>query len=115
MIAADGPFHDDRPLPTRDAISDILDVTQTGPDRFTGSAGAHNHIGSVFGGRLLAQALLAGMKTVEALPASSFHAYFLAAGARIGGSTIRLRACATAVVSRTVRSPPVRMGGRSSR
>ncbi|GAY24424.1 acyl-CoA thioesterase [Sphingobium fuliginis] len=80
MIAADGPFHDDKPLPTRDAISDILDVTQTGPDRFTGSAGAHNHIGSVFGGRLLAQALLAGMKTVEALPASSFHAYFLAAG-----------------------------------
>ncbi|WP_197707472.1 acyl-CoA thioesterase domain-containing protein [Sphingobium sp. LB126] len=80
MIVADGPLHDDGPMPTRDPISDILDVTQAGPDRFTGSAGARNHLGSVFGGRLLAQALLSGMKTVEALPASSFHAYFLAAG-----------------------------------
>ena len=80
MIAADVPIDKDDDVTTREPISDVLDVTQSGPDRFTGSAGARNHIGSVFGGRLLAQALLSAMRTVEALPASSFHAYFLAPG-----------------------------------
>lgn len=67
-------------MPTRDRVEDILAVTPVGPDRFTGSAGTLNHIGSVFGGRLLAQSLLSAMLTVEELPASSLHAYFLAAG-----------------------------------
>jgi len=80
VIAVDAPVDRDDHAPTREPISDVLDVTQSGPDQFIGSAGARNHIGSVFGGRLLAQSLLSAMKTVEALPASSFHAYFLAAG-----------------------------------
>ncbi|SCW60628.1 acyl-CoA thioesterase-2 [Sphingobium faniae] len=80
MSAAEGPFYDDAPMPTRDIVADILDVRCAGPDLFTGSAGANNHIGSIFGGRLLAQALLSAMMTVEHLPASSLHAYFLAAG-----------------------------------
>lgn len=80
MSTAEAPLYDDGPMPTRDAVSDILDVTQAGLDLFTGSAGADNHIGSIFGGRLLAQALLSAMMTVEHLPASSLHAYFLAAG-----------------------------------
>lgn len=67
-------------MPTRDRVEDILAVTPAGQDRFTGSVGAHNPIGAIFGGRLLAQALLSAMLTVERLPVSSLHAYFLAAG-----------------------------------
>ena len=80
MIAANAPIDKDDHVTTLESSSGVLDVTQSGPDCFTGSAGLRNHIGSIFGGRLLAQALLSAMRTVEALPASSFHAYFLAPG-----------------------------------
>lgn len=80
MSKADVALQDDAPMPTRDSVEDILAITPAGPDRFAGTAGARNHIGSIFGGRLLAQTLLSAMMTVETLPASSLHAYFLAAG-----------------------------------
>ena len=70
----------DAPMPTLDAAAEILKLDAGGPDIFIGAGGANNHLGSVFGGRLLAQSLLAAMKTVDALPASSLHAYFLAPG-----------------------------------
>jgi len=70
----------DAPMPTRDTPAEILKLEARGPDLFVGESGGNNHLGSVFGGRLVAQSLLAAMETVEALPVSSLHAYFLAPG-----------------------------------
>lgn len=67
-------------MPTRENAADILAITPTGPDVFAGAPGTTNHLGTVFGGRLVAQALMAAIATVEALPVSSLHAYFLAPG-----------------------------------
>lgn len=80
MNSASAVRYDDSPMPTRDLVDDILTLDEAGSDRFSASPGAINHIGSIFGGRLLAQALLAAINTVDSLPASSLHAYFLAAG-----------------------------------
>lgn len=65
-------------MSTRSTADSILALTPDGTDRFIGTSDEANHIGVVFGGRLAAQALAAAMRTVEAMPASSLHAYFLA-------------------------------------
>lgn len=77
-MSESGVAYDD--VPTQEAASDMLMLTPAGADRFVGEGGASNHHGTVYGGRLAAQSLLAAMETVEALPASSLHAYFLAPG-----------------------------------
>jgi acyl-CoA thioesterase II len=61
-------------------VDAILDVVPIDADVFLAGAGPKNHQGTVFGGRLLAQALCAASRTVEALPLTSLHAYFLAPG-----------------------------------
>lgn len=70
-------------IPTRDPLDGILNVCPVKPDVFVGDAGARNHIGTVFGGRLVAQALVAAGHTVADMPVTSLHAYFLASG-RLG-------------------------------
>ncbi|WP_313807648.1 acyl-CoA thioesterase domain-containing protein [Sphingobium sp.] len=80
MNGAGAMIHDDGAVSTRDSAVDILALTESGPDAFSAGSGTINHIGTVFGGRLLAQALAAAVRTVEALPVSSLHAYFLAPG-----------------------------------
>ena len=59
----------------------ILALSQIGSDVFLADAGSKNHAGTVYGGRFLAQALRAALETVSAMPLTSLHAYFLAAGA----------------------------------
>lgn len=56
----------------------ILSLTAALPDRFIGQSGDANHAGSVFGGQMIAQSLVAALRTVDTLPLSSMHAYFLA-------------------------------------
>lgn len=58
----------------------ILTLRALGEDRFLTEGGAHNPIGTLFGGRLIAQSLFAASLGVEAMPITSLHAYFLAAG-----------------------------------
>jgi len=65
---------------TRDTAQNILALEPTGSDTFRALSGSRNHLGSVFGGRLVGQALWAAACTVERLPASSLHAQFLAPG-----------------------------------
>lgn len=57
---------------------EILTLEAIGEDRFTGSVGDLNHSGSVYGGRVVAQALMSAIRTVEAMPPTSLHSYFLA-------------------------------------
>lgn len=70
----------DRISSTRETAAAILDIAECAPDVFVAGGGTHNHLGTVFGGRLLAQALHAAVRTVETMPVTSLHAYFLAAG-----------------------------------
>lgn len=67
--------------PVRESAADILDVTRLAPDSFVARGGSTNHIGTVFGGRFLAQALHAAVQTVPEMPLTSLHACFLAPGA----------------------------------
>jgi acyl-CoA thioesterase-2 len=60
--------------------STILAMTETRSGIFRADAGPENHQGTVFGGRLLGQALRAAVGTVVEMPLTSLHAYFLAAG-----------------------------------
>ena len=62
------------------SAAEILALNPTGTDRFVGEGGQRNHVGGVFGGRFIAQGLRAALHTVGALPPSSLHASFLAAG-----------------------------------
>lgn len=73
-IAAAGPSRE------RQGAGAILAISQFGPDTFRTDAGPKNHRGTVFGGRLLGQALRAAVETVAEMPLTSLHAYFLAAG-----------------------------------
>ncbi len=58
----------------------LLDVKDAGADQFTGRR-KRGGIGRVFGGQVIAQALVAAERTVdESRLAHSFHAYFLRAG-----------------------------------
>lgn len=63
---------------TRSSADAIVALTRTHPDCFVGASGDLNHLGTVFGGRLVAQALAAATRTVANMPATSLHAYFLA-------------------------------------
>lgn len=65
-------------LTTRSHAPEILDLEPAGVERFRSGRGEINHIGTIFGGRLVGQALAAAVRTVEALPPSSLHGYFLA-------------------------------------
>jgi acyl-CoA thioesterase-2 len=62
----------------RSSGREILTLEAIGEDRFTGSASDLNHSGSVFGGRIVAQALMSAIRTVETMPPTSLHSYFLA-------------------------------------
>ncbi|ATE66495.1 acyl-CoA thioesterase [Rhizorhabdus dicambivorans] len=62
----------------RASVEEILGVEPAGADCFIGGARDVNHIGHVFGGRLVAQALMSAVRTVEAMPPTSLHSYFLA-------------------------------------
>jgi acyl-CoA thioesterase II len=64
----------------RQAAGEILALDPLGPDVFVGGTGPRNHQGTVYGGHLLGQALQAASATVETMPVSSLHAYFLSAG-----------------------------------
>ena len=63
---------------TRSSARDILSLTENAPDIFLSGLGELNHIGTVFGGRMLAQALASATRTVDAMPVTSVHAYFIA-------------------------------------
>jgi acyl-CoA thioesterase-2 len=67
-------------MPAREAALDIVAIEQVTSHRFTGLGGLRNHSGTVFGGRMVAQALHAALRTVPDLPLTSVHAYFLAPG-----------------------------------
>lgn len=76
------PFYpDDEPMPTHEAARDILRLEADGAGGYRAWGGAKNHIGTIFGGRMIAQALCAAGNSVEEMPLTSLHAYFLAAGA----------------------------------
>lgn len=68
----------DEAMPTLSTADAILSLTATLPDRFAGHSGEANHAGSAFGGQMIAQSLVAAIRTVDVLPLSSLHAYFLA-------------------------------------
>jgi len=74
-------FRPGQDMPARESAADILGINEVAPGRFVAAAGAKNHLGTVFGGRLIAQALHAALRTVAELPLTSVHAYFLAPGA----------------------------------
>lgn len=57
-----------------------LEVTSVGDSEFVSSVQGYLDRDRVYGGRLVAQALLAAAKTVEGKQANSLHAYFLRAG-----------------------------------
>ena len=67
-------------LPTLENADAILELSQIRSDVFLADAGPKNHSGTVYGGRLLAQALRAALETVPEMPLTSLHAYFLAPG-----------------------------------
>jgi acyl-CoA thioesterase-2 len=73
-------FPDDVAMPTREAAPDILRLREDADGRFHADGGAKNHIGNIFGGRLIAQSLVAAIATVAEMPVTSAHVYFLAAG-----------------------------------
>ncbi|MBO9376165.1 acyl-CoA thioesterase II [Sphingomonas histidinilytica] len=75
---ADGGVEHGGDAEMRVSAGEILAIEPVGEDRFIGGAGGVNHIGTVFGGRLAAQALLSAARTVEAMPPTSLHGYFLA-------------------------------------
>lgn len=61
-------------------LLDILDIEALGPDRFSGRS-SKGGWGRVYGGQVLAQALVAASRSVEAArPLHSLHGYFLLAG-----------------------------------
>ena len=63
---------------TRSSAQDILSLATSGTDMFSGGPGELNHIGTVFGGRMIAQALASASRTVDGLPPTSLHSYFVA-------------------------------------
>lgn len=61
-------------------FSSLLDVERIDDLVFRSTVHRQNFRRTVFGGQVLAQALMACLKTVNDRPAHSFHAYFLRAG-----------------------------------
>jgi len=64
---------------TADELVALFDLEPSGPDRFVGHS-PHSGWKRVFGGQVLAQALVAAERTVEARAPHSLHAYFLLGG-----------------------------------
>ena len=64
---------------TLDEFLGVFDLKPAGPDRFIGHS-PENGWRRVFGGQVLAQALVAAERTVEGRPPHSLHAYFLLGG-----------------------------------
>src|SRR5271166_6214086 len=64
---------------TADELVALFDLSPAGEDRFTGHS-PHNGWKRVYGGQVLAQALVAATRTVEARDPHSLHAYFLLGG-----------------------------------
>ena len=76
-----------------DALLHCLELRAEGPDRFSADCEPIRH-GRIFGGQVLAQALMAAGLTVDDRPCHSLQAYFLAAGdpsLRVEFETERLR------------------------
>lgn len=67
-------------MPTRETAGELLCLEAVGVDCFRAPGGTRNHIGTIFGGRLIAQAMCAAGDSVLEMPVTSLHAYFLAAG-----------------------------------
>jgi acyl-CoA thioesterase-2 len=66
----------------RDLLSDLiarLDLERIGEDDFRGTSERDRH-GRIYGGQVIAQALVAGGRTAPGLGAHSLHAYFLLPG-----------------------------------
>lgn len=63
---------------TRSSAQSILSLEQTSPETFVAGPGELNHIGTVFGGRMVAQSLASAARTIDALPPTSLHSYFIA-------------------------------------
>ena len=57
-----------------------LEITSASETGFVSSQRGYLDRGRVYGGRLVAQSLLAAARTVEGKPANSLHAYFMRAG-----------------------------------
>ncbi len=62
-----------------DALVALLDLAPAGPDSFIGTSPQDSRT-RVFGGQVVAQALVAACRTVEGRSAHSLHAYFLLPG-----------------------------------
>jgi len=62
-------------------LLDLLDLEDIGSDYFRSRRTEPNLSGALFGGQVLAQALRAGLLTVEDRPAHSLHGYFIRPGA----------------------------------
>lgn len=56
----------------------ILGLAQSDEGYFTSTNADRNYSGSLYGGQLICQSLVAACKTVETWPVSSMHCYFLA-------------------------------------
>jgi acyl-CoA thioesterase-2 len=57
----------------------VLDLETVGPDRFRGDS-MYKHWRRVYGGQVVAQAMVAAFRTVEVRTAHSLHAYFVRMG-----------------------------------
>ena len=64
---------------TAEELVALFDLTPSGADRFVGLS-PHNAWKRVYGGQVLAQALVAASRTVNARDPHSLHAYFLLGG-----------------------------------
>ena len=64
---------------TSDELVSLLDLESVGPDRYLGHSPA-NGWKRVFGGQVIAQALIAAQRTVEGRAPHSLHVYFILAG-----------------------------------
>lgn len=65
------------------SFASLLDVEPCGKDRFVSTAHRENFKQTLFGGQVLAQALVAASKTVNNMSIHSLHAYFIRAGSSL--------------------------------
>src|SRR5271169_4867815 len=64
---------------TADDLVSLFDLEPTGPDRYVGHS-PPNGWKRVFGGQVIAQALIAAQRSVEGRAPHSLHAYFILGG-----------------------------------
>ena len=79
MSFAGDPALEAAALTALDGLLEALVLRQIGDDRFAVSV-EPDRFGRLFGGQLMAQALLAAAATVESKPPHSLHAYFVEGG-----------------------------------